>query len=93
MHRQHGVGVAFQKNSSQIITLIAKARDDLSRDLRALEARYLEFRRKTDVLAANETGRSFMSQRLEHSDRAVIEARNKALQLRLQLELGRKSSA
>ena len=34
-----------------------------------------------------------MAQRLEHSDRAVNEARTKALQLRLQLELGSKLAA
>jgi polysaccharide biosynthesis transport protein len=83
----------FRKNSGQVIALITRARDDLSRELRQLEADYLKFRRESDVRAAYETGRSFMAARLEHSDRAVVDARSKALQLKLQLELGRKLAA
>ena len=39
---------AFQKsNSSTVIALISKARDELSQELQDLEGKYLELRRKT----------------------------------------------
>jgi capsular exopolysaccharide synthesis family protein len=83
------LGDTFQKNSSEVIRLIAKARDELSKELGELETKYLEFRQKTPALIVNETGRSYAAQRLEQTDRAMNEARDKALKIKLQLELGR----
>ena len=51
----------FQKNSSTAISIISKARDDLSQELGELEAKYLELRRKTPALitAARSAARSW----------------------------------
>ena len=80
---------AFQKNSSTAIAIISKARDDSSRELGELEAKYLELRRKTPALITGEERRSFLADRLASWDRAANEAMVKAVQLKAQLELGR----
>src|SRR5512135_2587581 len=81
-----------QKNSSTAIALISKARDDSSRELGELEAKYLELRRKTPALITGEERRSFLADRLASWDRAANEAMVKAVQLKAQLELGRQLS-
>jgi capsular exopolysaccharide synthesis family protein len=81
----------FQKNSSMAISVISKARDDLSKELGELEAKYLELRRKSPALITG-TGRerrSFLADRLANWDRAANDAMVKAVQLKAQLELGR----
>src|SRR5512135_1208829 len=80
---------AFQKNSSTAISIISKARDDSSRELGELEAKYLELRRKTPALVTGEQRHSFLADRLASWDRAANEAMVKAVQLKAQLELGR----
>jgi capsular exopolysaccharide synthesis family protein len=80
----------LQHNTKGIIDLIEKARSQLKDELQKKEEEYREFRKKSMVLAANETGRTFLAQRLEQSDKALNEAHQKALNLTNQLELGRK---
>src|SRR5512135_3676405 len=80
---------AFQKNSSTAISIISKARDDSSRELGELEAKYLELRRKTPALITGEQRHSFLADRLASWDKAANEAMVKAVQLKAQLELGR----
>src|SRR5512135_1825966 len=80
---------AFQKNSSTAISIIGKARDDSSRELGELEAKYLELRRKNPALITGEQRHSFLADRLASWDRAANEAMVKAVQLKAQLELGR----
>ena len=80
---------AFQKNSSTAIAIISKARDDSSRELGELEAKYLELRRKTPALITGEQRHSFLANRLASWDKAANEAMVKAVQLKAQLELGR----
>src|SRR5512135_325452 len=80
---------AFQKNSSTAISIISKARDDSSRELGELEAKYLELRRKTPALITGGEHRSFLADRLASWDKAANEAMVKAVQLKAQLELGR----
>jgi capsular exopolysaccharide synthesis family protein len=82
----------LQNNTKGVIQLIENARSQLKDELQARENEYREFRKKSMVLAANETGRTFLAQRLEQSDRALNEAHQRALNLRMQLELGRKLS-
>ena len=79
----------FQKNSSTAISIISKARDDLSQEVGELEAKYLELRRKTPALTTATGRRSFLADRLANWDRAANEAMVKAVQLKSQLELGR----
>lgn len=79
----------FQKNSSRAISIIGKARDDLSRELGELEAKYLELRRKNPALITGEQRHSFLADRLASWDKAANEAMVKAVQLKAQLELGR----
>src|SRR5205085_12132735 len=80
----------LQNNTKGVIELIEKARSQLKDELEKKEEEYKEFRKKSMVLAANETGRTFLGVRLEQSDRALNEAREKALNLNMQLQLGRK---
>jgi polysaccharide biosynthesis transport protein len=86
------LGGTFQKNSNEVITLIVKARDELSRELGDLEQKYLEFRKQTPALIVVEGGSTLIARRLEQWDRAVNEVTLKAVQLKSQLELGRKLS-
>jgi capsular exopolysaccharide synthesis family protein len=83
----------LQHNTKGVIVLIENARTQLKDELQKKEGEYREFRKGSMVLAANETGRSFMARRLEESDQALFAARQKSLQLRNQLELGRKLAA
>ncbi|HEV3165917.1 MAG TPA: polysaccharide biosynthesis tyrosine autokinase [Isosphaeraceae bacterium] len=83
----------YQKNTNEVITLIIKARDDLSRELQKLEGQYLEFRQKNPAYTADEKGRPFASRRLDQWDQAANQAMVRALQLQSQLELGRKLSS
>jgi succinoglycan biosynthesis transport protein ExoP len=79
----------FQKNSSRAISIIGKARDDLSRELGELEVKYLELRRKNPALITGEQRHSYLADRLASWDKAANEAMVKAVQLKAQLELGR----
>jgi polysaccharide biosynthesis transport protein len=87
---QQFLGDSFQKTNSQVAGLIARARDDLSRELADLERQYMEFRQKNQSLTMDKEGRSYISLRLEQLDRAANEAKIKAIQLRSQYELGQK---
>ena len=61
----------LQNNSKGIIVLIENARSQLKDELQKKEAEYREFRKKSMILAANETGRTFLAQRLEQSDQTA----------------------
>jgi capsular exopolysaccharide synthesis family protein len=81
----------FQKsNSSTVIALISKARDELSQELQDLEGKYPELRRRTPSPITGAEGRSFLASRVARWDRAANEAMIKSVQLKRQLELGRK---
>ena len=80
----------YQKNNNDVITLITRAREGLKLEMEDLEKKYFEFRRKNPVLTTDETGRSFIFRRLEHWDRAANEATIRKIQLKAQLNLGRK---
>lgn len=80
----------FQKNTNENVALIVKARDELSRDLVKLEREYLAFRLKNPAYTADEKGRTFPARRLDQWDQATNQVLTRALQLRTQLELGRK---
>ena len=88
---EHVLEETFQKNnSSTVIALISKARDELSQELQDLEGKYLELRRKTPSPIAGVEGRAFLASRLARWDQAANEAMIKSVQLKRQLELGRK---
>ena len=80
----------YQKNTSDTIKLFTKARDELNEDLRRMEREYLDYRQKNPSYSTDESGRSFVSQRLAQWEQAANQARVRALQLRAQLELGNK---
>ncbi len=86
------IEASYQKNNGEVVALITRAREDLGTELGRLEAKYLEFRRTSPLLTADESGRPFIVRRLEHWDRAVDEAMVKSIQLEMQLDLGRKLS-
>jgi uncharacterized protein involved in exopolysaccharide biosynthesis len=80
----------YQKNSNEVLSLITKARDELSTDLRKLEKDYLEYRQKNPAHGANGEGKTFLSRRLEQWDQTINQAALRSLQLKAQLDLGRR---
>ena len=82
----------FQKNSGEVVSLISKARDELSKELSALERQYIEFQRSHPVLVTDSAGRTLAVRRLDEWDRVSNEALIRSVQVRAQLELGRKLS-
>jgi succinoglycan biosynthesis transport protein ExoP len=80
----------YQKKSNETIALIGKAKDELSRELREMEAKYLEYRRKAPYVVGDEPGRSLMAQRLERSSLALKDIEDSGRRLKFQLELGKK---
>ncbi|MGE3820173.1 MAG: Wzz/FepE/Etk N-terminal domain-containing protein, partial [Isosphaeraceae bacterium] len=79
----------YAQSNSEVVVLMTKARDDLNRELKELEARYLDFRKKSPSVLGDSSGRTFFGQRLEEWNRASRDAMVRAVQLKAQLELGR----
>jgi len=85
------LGESFQRsNSTTSIALITKAHDELNQELRELERKYLELRRNTPSPISGAEGRSFLVSRLARWDQAANDAMIRSVQLRRQLDLGRK---
>ena len=80
----------FQKDTRDVITLIGKARDELSKELKELEHAYLEFRKQNPSLSGSSEGHSFAARRLEQWDQAASVAHARALQLRTQMQLAKR---
>ncbi len=80
----------YQKNSSDVIGLIVKARDELNTELKSLEQAYLEYRQKNPNYSADSTGHTFVARRLDQWDQALNQFAARSLQLQSQLELGKK---
>ena len=83
---------AYQKNNSEVIQLMTRARDDMGKELKDLEQAYLEFRQASPLLMSDATGRPLIKRRVDEWDHAANGAMVKAVQLKAQLELGRKLS-
>ncbi len=79
----------FQKDTRDVITLIGKARDELSKELKELEHAYLEFRKQNPSLSGSSEGHSFAAR-----PRTVGSGRQRgpcaALQLRTQMQLAKR---
>ena len=82
----------YQKNSSDVIGLITKARNELNAELNSLEQAYLEYRQKNPAYSADSTGHTFVARRLDQWDQALNQFSARSLQLQSQLELGKKMS-
>ncbi len=82
-----------RKSNRELSRLLSNARDGLGRELQDLEKRYLELKRSSSTLGIDEAGRSFPMRRLDQWDRAASEAMIREVQLRTQLDLGRKLAA
>ena len=80
----------YQKNSSDVIGLITKARNELNTELKSLEQAYLEYRQKNPAYSADSTGHTFVARRLDQWDQTLNQFSAKAVQIQSQLELGRK---
>jgi capsular exopolysaccharide synthesis family protein len=80
----------YQKNSSDVVGLITKARDELNSELKGLEQAYLEYRQKNPAYSADSTGHSFVARRLDQWDQTLNQFSAKAVQLQSQLELGKR---
>jgi capsular exopolysaccharide synthesis family protein len=78
----------YQKNNSEVIVLMTRARDDLNRELKDLERKYLEFHQKSPHLTTDGSGRPIILRRIDEWVRASNESMVKAIQLKAQLELG-----
>jgi len=83
----------FQKSTNHVVTLILKARDELSKELKQLEHEYLEFRKKNPSYTTDDKGRTYIARRLDQLDLAVNQLVTRDMQLRAQLELARKLAA
>jgi capsular exopolysaccharide synthesis family protein len=82
----------YQQNSSDVIDLITKARNELNLELQSLERAYVEYRQKNPAYSADSTGHSFVARRLDQWDQALNQFSARAVQLQSQLELGKKMS-
>ncbi|MHB1557202.1 MAG: polysaccharide biosynthesis tyrosine autokinase, partial [Isosphaeraceae bacterium] len=82
-----------RKSNKDLSRLLSNARDGLGRELQDLEQQYLELKRASSTLGIDEAGRSFPMRRLDQWDRAAGEAMIREVQLRTQLDLGRKLAA
>jgi polysaccharide biosynthesis transport protein len=78
----------YQKKSNETIALISKVKENLSHELKDMEAKYLEYRRKAPYVVGDESGRSLMAQRLERSSLALKETEDNRRRLKFQLKLG-----
>lgn len=79
----------YARTNGDVVVLMSRARDDLNGELKGLEHKYLEFRKKTPQLMGDGTGRTVVQNRNDEWDRAAREAMVKAVQLKAQVELGR----
>ncbi|WP_406700171.1 polysaccharide biosynthesis tyrosine autokinase [Singulisphaera sp. Ch08] len=86
----HFLEETYRKNSSEAIALITRARGEMGQELEVLERKYLEIRQKNPSYSAEEKGRSYYAQRIKVWEQTVNQAAIRVLQLRKQLELGRK---
>jgi capsular exopolysaccharide synthesis family protein len=82
----------YQKNSSEAISLITKARNELSAELKSLESAYLDYRQKNPAISADSAGHTFIQRRLDQWDAALNLISARTLQLQSQLDLGKKLS-
>ncbi len=82
----------YQKNSSDVIGLITKARDELNAELKSLERAYLEYRQKNPAYSADSSGHTFIQRRLDQWEQTLNQFSARSVQLQSQLELGRKMS-
>ena len=80
----------YQKNNGDVISLMTRARDDLNKELQELERQYLEFHRGNDALTTGGTGQPLANRRIDEWDRAINDARVRAIELKAKVELGQK---
>ena len=82
-----------KKDNGKVVSIIIRARDELSRELEELEKKYLEFQRTNPLLLEDASSRPLINSRLAEFDRAANEAMVKAMRLRSQLAIGRRLAA
>jgi capsular polysaccharide biosynthesis protein len=80
----------YQKNTTEVISLITKARDELDAEINGLHKKLQEFRENNPTDVSEEGGRSFAARRLDQWDQRENQVVIRELQLKMQLELGRK---
>ena len=80
----------FAKNNGDIVVLMTRAQNDLMRELKDLERKYLEFRQSAPQLTGDGAGRTVVHRRIDEWDKASRDIMVKAVQLKTQLELGKK---
>ena len=86
-----GFLISNDKNdNSKVVSIISRARDELSRELEDLEKKYLEFQRTNPLLMEDASSRPLLNSRLTALDRSANEAMVKAMRLRSQLAIGRR---
>ena len=89
----HFLEESNHKKNGDVVSLISRARDDLSREVVALEQQSLDFRKNRPSLAVDEAGRSYITRRLEQWEKAAGDAMVRSIQLKTQLALGRQLAA
>jgi uncharacterized protein involved in exopolysaccharide biosynthesis len=61
----------YQKNSNEVLSLITKARDELSADLKQLEKDYLEHRQNSPANHTGAEGKTMIAKRLGRGDQII----------------------
>jgi len=79
----------YAEGNGEVVVLMSRARDDLNREMKELERKYLEFRQQAPNLTGEGAGRPIVNQRIDEWGRAAREAMVRGVQLKAQLELGR----
>jgi len=83
----------YARNNADIVMMMTRAKDELIRDLKDLDKKYLEFRQSAPQLTGEGSGRSVVHHRIDEWDKASRDIMVKAVQLKTQLQLGKKLAA
>ncbi|MFM1801238.1 MAG: hypothetical protein RJA81_590, partial [Planctomycetota bacterium] len=79
----------FEKKTTDVVTLISKARDELAIELDKLTKDHLEFLQKHPELMTDTEGRSIVVKRLAEWDRGIQASKNRIFQYNTQIEHAR----
>jgi len=85
--------LTFEKKTTDVVTLISKARDELSIELEKLTKDHIEFLQKHPQMMTDLEGRSIIVKRLGEWDRGIQASKNRIFQYNTQIEHARELMA
>ena len=83
----------FEKKTTDVVTLISKARDELSIELEKAEKDHIDFLQKHPQMMSDEAGRTMVTKRLAEWDRGIRSAKSEIFQLTTQIDHAQKLMA